>query len=87
MQTDEDIGKVAAPVPVILCILSENLHAYRKALSWSVCKYRRLFFMELRYPIKSVNAMFILCVSYVLCLLYGDNLQLIFPKMFVSFMF
>ena len=25
MQTDEDIGKVAAPVPVILCILTGKL--------------------------------------------------------------
>ena len=28
MQTDEDIGKVAAPVPVILCILREKLRLF-----------------------------------------------------------
>jgi hypothetical protein len=28
MQTDEDIGKVAAPVPVILCILREKLDSF-----------------------------------------------------------
>lgn len=36
MQTDEDVGKVAAAVPVLICILYRNRNVDRKP--HSICK-------------------------------------------------
>lgn len=40
MQTDEEIGKVAAAVPVIICILSVRVS--HKFYKYSLNKYRKL---------------------------------------------